>query len=169
MLHHPSRAAVHKPVNVQRRRCSAALVLGLLQACAKPPPPATPTSVSGNLVAAATLNPSVTQRPSPLRLRVYELKSDTAFKQADFMALYQADQATLGAELVARDELTVQPGESRVYARTLAAETRFLGVLAAYRDLEHAVWRSVVAVVPARAQQFHIHADTLAVTARVQP
>ena len=168
MLHSPHCADVHDPIDVARRRCIAVLVLGGLQACAKPPP-ATPASVSGNLVAAATLNPSVTQRPSPLRLRVYELKSDTAFKQADFMALYQADQATLGAELVARDELTLQPGESRVYARTLAADTRFLGVLAAYRDLEHAVWRSVVAVMPGRSQQFHIHADTLAVTARVQP
>ena len=67
-----------------------------------PPPPPMPTPVTGSIQGASELNPSVNQRPSPVLLRVYELKSPTAFNQADFMALYQADQATLGADLVER-------------------------------------------------------------------
>ena len=125
-------------------------------------------SLSGTISAAADLNPSVTQRPSPLALRLYELRATTAFDKADFIALYQSDQATLGPELVARDELVVQPGDSRSYQRQLQPDTRFIGVLAAFRDLERAVWRAVAPIQPGRAQRITIRADRLAVALTVQ-
>jgi len=127
------------------------------------------TSVSGNVVAATDLNPSVSQRPSPLLLRIYELKSAAAFNQADFMALYQGDSAALGAEMVAREELTVQPGESRPLNRPLNADTRFVGVFAAYRNLEKARWRAVLPVQPGRAQKLTIRAEALAVSIQAVP
>ena len=64
-------------------------------------------SLAGSIQASADLNPSVSQRPSPLLLRVYELKTAAGFNQADFMALYQSDTATLGADMVSREELDV--------------------------------------------------------------
>lgn len=131
--------------------------------------PAKPARVSGSLQAAADLNPSVSRRPSPLRVLLYELKSAAAFGKADFMSLYQSDQAALGSEFVARDEIVLQPGESRRYARTLAPETRFIGVLAVYRDLEHATWRAVAPVQPGRAQQILVRADSLAISLRLEP
>ena len=79
-----------------------------LAACSSAPKPG---SVSGSISAAADLNPSVSQRPSPLQLRIYELRTAAAFNQADFVALYQSDTATLGADLVAREELMLQPGK----------------------------------------------------------
>ena len=127
------------------------------------------TRVSGSIVAAPDLNPSVSDRPSPLVLRIFELRAATAFNQADFLALYQADQATLGAELVQRDELVLQPGETRPYERQLSADTRFIGVLGAYRNLERAVWRGVAAVQPGRAQRLTLRADSLALTLTIQP
>jgi len=143
-----------------------ALVIGPLGGCKTAPPPV--ASVSGSITAVAGLNPSVTQRPSPLRLRLYELKSPTAFNQADFMALYQSDQATLGPDLVAREEMMLQPGEARPYAKQLAPDTRFIGVVAFYRDLERATWRVVVPVQAGKAQTLQIRADSLAVSAAVQ-
>ena len=121
------------------------------------------------MVAAAALNPSVSKRPSPLQLRIYELRTATAFNRAEFMAMYQGDQAALGVELVARDEITLQPGEVRAYNKVLDGETRFLGVVALYRDLERAGWRAIVPVQPAKAQRVTIHADALTVSLSVQP
>lgn len=141
---------------------SAALAAG----CASQP---APTMLAGSVVASAGLNPSVSGRPSPLLLRLYELKSDTAFKQADFMSLYQSDQAALGAEMVAREEIMLQPGQTHPLARALDAQTRHLGVVAAYRDLERAVWRATVAVQPGRANRLTIRAEPLAVSATAQP
>jgi type VI secretion system protein VasD len=151
---------------------AAALLAALvLAACSSPLAlfKATPTSVSGSIVGAADLNPSVNKRPSPLLLRVYELRSPTAFNQAEFMALYQADQATLGPDLVAREELTLQPGETRPLAKQLGPDTKFLGVVGIYRDLEHARWRAVLPVQPNRAQKVTIRAEALALSAAVLP
>jgi len=144
------------------------LAIWPLVGCKSAPPPPPPASVSGRITAVAGLNPSVTQRPSPLRLRLYELKSPTSFNQADFMALYQSDQATLGPDMVAREEFVLQPGEARPYAKTLAPETRYIGIVAIYRDLERATWRTLVPVQAAKAQTLQIRADSLAVSATMQ-
>jgi len=141
-----------------------------------PPPPPPPTQVraqpvplTGTVSAAADLNPSATQRPSPLVLRIYELRSDTAFSKADFIALYQSEQATLGADLVLKDEFVLTPGESRPYQRTLSIETRFLAVFGAYRNVERAVWRVITAVPPGKALKLTLRAESQALSLTLQP
>ncbi len=142
-----------------------------LQAPAIPalPAPVLPTVIAGTISAAANLNPSVSQRPSPVVIRLYELRALSDFAKADFMALYQSDVATLGSGLVLRDEFILQPGESRSYQRTLAPETRFVAVFAAYRDVERATWRASAAVQPGRKQALTLRADSLAVSLSIQP
>lgn len=135
-----------------------------LAACAGGPKPA---QVSGTIHASAQVNPSASRRPSPLLLRLYELKTAAAFSSADFMSLYQKDKAELGADLLGKDEFVLAPGESKSFAKTLAPDTRFLGVVAAYRDVEHAKWRSVVAVQPGKMNNIVIRANELAVEAGV--
>ena len=98
---------------------------------------------------------------------LYELKSPTAFNNADFVSLYQRDQVELGAELVSRDEFVLAPGESRLLNKVVAPETRFIGVLGAYRDLDHAKWRSVVALQLGQKQRIVISAEELSITATV--
>lgn len=146
--------------------CLASAAILCTAGCSSPPKP---TAVTGNIEASAGLNPSVTQRPSPLLLRIYELKSAAAFNQADFMSLYQADQATLGTELITREEVMLQPGETRPFAKKLSQDTRFIGVVAAYRNLEQATWRSIAAVQPGRSQQITIRAEALSVSTTVSP
>ncbi len=126
-------------------------------------------SLAGSIQASADLNPSVSQRPSPLLLRVYELKSAAGFNQADFMALYQSDTATLGADLVSREEFILQPGETRPYNKQLGPDTRILAVFAGFRNLEKARWRVAVPVEAGRAQKVLIRAEALSVAALVSP
>lgn len=139
-----------------------------------PPPPPTqvraqPVPVAGTLSAAADLNPSPTQRPSPLVLRIYELRSDAAFNKADFIALYQSEQATLGADLVLKDEFVLAPGESRPYQRTLSIETRWLAVFGAYRNVERAVWRAITPVPAGKSLRLDIRAASQALSISLQP
>jgi type VI secretion system protein VasD len=101
-------------------------------------------------------------------LRVYELKNATAFNSADFVALYERDKAELAADIVSREEIILQPGETRpVAAKTLALEVRFIAVMGAFRDLERSQWRSVAAVLPGQKQRIVIRADGLAVSVTV--
>jgi type VI secretion system protein VasD len=137
----------------------------LLSACASKPPP--PASVTGTVQASAQVNPSASKRPSPLLIRVYELKSAAGFNAADFMSLYQRDQSELGGDLLAKEEFVLNPGESKTFAKTLAPDTRFIGVVAAYRDLEHAKWRTVVPVLPNQPQKVTVSAGELAVEAAI--
>ena len=148
------------------RRAACALATLLIVACGGAPK-IKPTEITGVVQAAANVNPSVSNRPSPLLLRVYELKSASAFNNADFVSLYQRDQAELGAEMVSRDEIVLNPGDSRPLIKTAAPETRYIGVLAAFRDLDRAKWRSVVEVRPGEKQRIVISAEELSVTASV--
>src|SRR5262245_30235333 len=120
-------------------------------ACAKAPPPAPPavptlppitiaappeakTKAAMTLVANADTNPDGSGRPSPIVVRVYQLKTDGAFKGADFFALYDDDQKVLGAEMISRDEYVLAPAERKTIDVTVSNDTRFIGALAAFRD-----------------------------------
>ena len=146
---------------VPKLAAAAGIALALL-ACASAPKPA---QVAGTIQASAQVNPSTSKRPSPVLVRVYELKTAAAFNSADFMSLYQRDKAELGADLLGKEEFVLAPGESKSFAKTLSPDTRFLGVLAAYRDVEHAKWRSIVPVQPGQMHTVVIHANELAVEA----
>jgi type VI secretion system protein VasD len=115
----------------------------LAVACGAPPPKPVVTPVSITLNASADANPDARGRPSPLAVRVYVLKSPGPFQSADFFSLFDKDTATLGAELVQREEALLRPGESKKLEFTLQPDAKVSGVMAAYRDLEHSKWREI--------------------------
>ncbi len=135
--------------------------------CAKPPPPPPPTIVNLAVTAADDLNPNASGRASPAVVRVYYLVSATSFEEADFFQLFEQEGAVLGADLAARDEITMAPGTTKTLAREPRADVRFLGVAASYREIDSAVWRAVVAVPPNQttAVQALLGANSVALSA----
>ena len=146
-----------------RLRGAFAVAAIVLSACASPPKP---TQVSASLEAGANVNPDVRKRASPLVVRVYELRSAAAFEAADFVSLYERDQVTLAAEMGAREEFVLRPGDSKVWEKTTAPDTKYIGVFAAFRDIEHARWKSLVEVKAATKNVISIRADNIAVEAK---
>lgn len=122
------------------------------------------TQAALELRASSTLNPDDSDRPSPLRLRLYELKSVSAFNSADFNSLYQRDKEELGGNLVAVEEIQVQPGMQKKFTRSLSPDTKFLGVLAPYRKIEQAGWRASIEVPPGKTTSLVLDVGSLAVT-----
>ena len=121
-----------------------------LSGCAKPPlppspppppPPPKPTVFQVKMTVAPNVNPDLRGRPSPVVSRLYELKSLALFQTADFLSLFDRDKDFLGNDLVAKEELVLQPGEARQFTRELHNETRFVALIAAYRDIERSRWR----------------------------
>lgn len=139
-------AAPHAEV---RRRAwltaGAALGLGLVVGCASKP---VTTPVTLQFVAAPDVNPDARGRASPVLARFYALKAPGAFDAADFFSLQDKDSATLGADLVQREELILRPGERKSLELVLPADVAALGFIGAYRDLNRARWRQGVAVTP---------------------
>lgn len=162
-----------QPARRRPRRASAAGAVASLAAllalagCGSAPKPVV-TTVNGQIQAAAQLNPSESRRAAPLQLRVYELKTAAAFNGADFMALYQNDQAALAADVVTREEMMLQPGESRPIKKTVSPDTKFIGVFGAYRAIEKATWRVVVPVQTGKAQTLTIRAGDNALSAEMK-
>jgi len=94
------------------------LVPGLcLLACAaagcssKQPKPPPPTKAA--IVVTADVNPDAAGRPSPIVVRLYQLKEEGAFNGASYFALADKEQATLGPSLESREEYELQPGRRK--------------------------------------------------------
>jgi len=113
-----------------------------LAACASKQPK--PVETKAELTASADVNPDSSGRPSPVVVRIYQLRGDTEFNNADFFALYEKDKEILGASLIGRDEKTLFPGQHLEMALPLSGEARFVGAVAAYRDLATARWRAEI-------------------------
>lgn len=132
------------------RVCAALMSIILLLAlggCAKPPPPPPkPTILQISVAVDPNVNPDARGRASPVVARLLELKTLAAFQSADFFSLFDRDRESLGGDLVAKEELVLQPGESRQFRRELQPDTRFVAVVAGYRDIERARWRASIPV-----------------------
>lgn len=94
------------------------------------------------------VNPDSSGRPSPIIVKMYELRNDIAFRQGDFQTLFMEPMKLLGADLVAMDELLFVPGEARTVEYVPMPETRYVGILAGFRQMERARWRHVLPVNP---------------------
>ena len=123
-----------------------------------------PPAIEAEFRAAVDLNPDHEGNPSPLVVRLYELKSVTAFNNSGFFALYDNDSSELGDDMKGREEMEFQPGQALFLERELELETRYVGVMAAYRDIENARWRAVFEVEPGSDTEVIILLDRLAVS-----
>jgi type VI secretion system protein VasD len=124
--------------------------------------------VKGSIKAESTTNPDLGGRPSPIVVRVYELKSLAAFNSADFFSLFERESETLGGELVGREEYHLRPAETRPYQRQLQPDTKFIGVVAAFRDLESSRWRQATQVPAKRSATLTIVLEARAVAVAVK-
>jgi type VI secretion system protein VasD len=113
----------------------------LLNGCGSTP--AKPAEAKGRITASADVNPNSAGRPSPIHVRIFQLKEDGAFMGADFWSLMDKEQATLGASLVQRLEYDLVPGESKEFPLKISPEARVLAVLAEFADYRNAQWRVV--------------------------
>ncbi len=106
------------------------------------------TELTFTVTADGTINPNEDTEASPVLVRVYELKSPTAFQQATLFELLDDDQGKLGADLVARREIEIKPNDTEEFERETAADTRYIGVVAAFRNIDTATWRGTTQIEP---------------------
>lgn len=129
------------------QRWLTGFALLLLSGCSTWSSDPEPTRLDLTLAASARLNPDQHDRPSPVVLRLFELRHPVAFETADFFSLYERPRDTLAADLLITEELELRPGETR-RLKLLVENGRHLGVLAAYRDLNETRWRQVLTLGP---------------------
>lgn len=119
-------------------------MLGLLSACAGGPPPR--EALDMQVSATADVNPDLQGRPSPVILHILELGSAEQFNRLDYMGLTQPSGAGLGADLLGKNQMVLQPGESKTVPMELNPLTTAIGLVAGYRDIDNAAWRKVIPI-----------------------
>ena len=139
-----------------------------------PPPPA-PVTIAAppeakarttmTLAATAEINPDVNNRPSPVVVRVYQLKADGAFAAADFFPLFEDAAKTLGVTLITADEFVLNPSDTKALEVSLSPETQFIGAIAAFRDIRNAQWRAVLPAPRAGGVRVAVERARIALTA----
>ncbi len=127
---------------------SMLIALGLLAGCGSISPFSTLTKLDLTLTAGDEVNPDLHGRPSPVVVRLIELRNPVAFEHADFFSLYARAEQTLPKDWVSSEELEMRPGERLALKLSVEPQSRYVGVLAAYRDLPHVQWRLVLPVAP---------------------
>jgi type VI secretion system protein VasD len=118
----------------------------------KPPSKAVSAVAVVSIRAHPDTNPGPDGRPSPIVLRLYLLKSDAAFINADYFPLFDDEKRVLGADLVSREEQELIPGQTVSVEVPFTTETRFIGFAGGYYDTGRATWR---AVTPAPGSKGH--------------
>ena len=118
----------------------------VLSACAGAPPPPEPTAVDMQISASVDVNPDMQGRPSPIILHIMELNSTEQFNRLDYMGLTQSTGAALGSELVSKNQLVLQPGNSQALPMELDSQTTAIGLVAGYRDIDNATWRTSIPI-----------------------
>lgn len=133
----------------------------------KPEPPP-PTRYSAKLSAGQDVNLDLEGRPSPVVVKVFELKKATAFNGADFGPVFDKPQDALGGDLVVSDELLLAPGETRVLEKAAEAGAAFVGLVAAFQRIDGAEWRVVLPLPPNATSTFEVRLTQNRMTAEVK-
>jgi type VI secretion system protein VasD len=147
-----------------RRRAFGVLAgtaLWLVGACSGTP---SPGSVDLTITAGNDINPDPGGRPSPVVLRIYQLAAAPPFQAADFFQLFDKEQATLGPDLVSREEVTIAPGDTRNLTVALKPNAQLIGIAASFRDIDRATWRAMIDVPPNKTTKVKAVVNKLQVT-----
>lgn len=116
--------------------------------------------------AAKNINPDESDSPSPLYIRMYELKSAKRFKEANFIDLYENDKQVLGSDMLAKRRLKrLIPGEKREKDYVLNSKTHYVGLFAEFQNYKNAIFKVIIPVDPtnviASSSVVRISGDTL--------
>lgn len=149
-------------------RTATLLALLLVSACASMSPYSSLTKLDLMLTASDQLNPDLNGRPSPIVVRLMELKHPVAFENADFFSLYERAKEALAPDLVASEELELRPGESVELKLSVDPGSRYVGVLAAYRDLPETRWRYVIPITAMEVTRSELVLDQAGIRNRLQ-
>jgi type VI secretion system protein VasD len=119
-------------------------------------PPVGATELELTIVGGPQLNPNSEGRASPVVVRVFGLKASQGFESADYAALFERATETLKADVLAQEEFVLRPGDIQHRDRAPGPQERVIGVAAAFRRIEGALWKLVIPLKPGVRNQLLI-------------
>ncbi|MGZ5792889.1 MAG: type VI secretion system lipoprotein TssJ [Croceibacterium sp.] len=127
---------------IARRLLLVTPALALVASCGPPPPAVVDLAIK----ASPDLNSSQADTPLSVAVRLYSLNDRGRFATADAYALMSRENAVLGDERAASEEIVVRPGETRKVTMAPKPGVRFLGVAVLFHDIDRAQWRAIAPI-----------------------
>jgi len=156
-------------VNSGRLFPLAAAISLLVAGCGGPPPPPPPTVVDVQANAALDTNLTPDGQGAPVATRVYQLGSKSGLMGAEFFPIYKSDAATLGPDLIKKDEFLLVPGGSKTLNLTPQDPVHAIGVFAAYRDFQNTTWKAAADIPAHKTTTITITLDKAGVKLEAKP
>ncbi|MGJ7515829.1 type VI secretion system lipoprotein TssJ [Pseudomonas baetica] len=138
---------------------TACVTLVLLAGCSSLSPYSSVTKLNLKLTGSDQLNPDLNGRPSPIVVRLFELKHPVTFENADFFSLYERARESLAPDLLTSEELELRPGEIVEMKLRVEEGSRYVGILAAYRDLPKTQWRHTIQITAREVTEIDLTLD----------
>jgi type VI secretion system protein VasD len=125
----------------------AAALLGT-HCASSPPAPATPPppepchreTAKVTVGAGAQVNAAAGEPGLPVRVRIYQLRSDARLRNAAFEEVWQDDKAAFKDDLLKMDEQTAYPGQSGQVQLQLSPEATAIAAVALFREPKGKDW-----------------------------
>ncbi|MFN3882552.1 MAG: type VI secretion system lipoprotein TssJ [Nitrincola lacisaponensis] len=99
--------------------------------------------VSVELVADEHLNPNQLNQSLPVEVQVFLMERESAFVRADYFEFHNQRAASI-TDLA--KSVVIRPGTQERIQFEIDEYVRFVGVVAAFQDIDRAVWRDVIQV-----------------------
>lgn len=111
--------------------------------------------------ASDSINPDASGRASPLVIRIYELRASDTFRSAGFFDLYDEPEGVLDKDLLSMDDLVLRPELAEHLEMTLHENTRYIGIVAAFQNIDEAGWKMIIDANPEGYKDITIAVDGL--------
>jgi type VI secretion system protein VasD len=110
-------------------------------------------------------NADPTGKAAPVAIKVYQRTSTAKFKRSDWAALTENEAKTLGPDAAGpSQQFVVAPGETQNQTINLKSDVSAVGIIALYRDIDHAQWRATAPVADSGPTNLMLHIGRLAIT-----
>lgn len=120
------------------------LCISVLTACSLSASEKKTENLKITLLASEKMNPNTHGRAAPLRIYIFELKTPDMFYNSDFYSL--TNNFLPQSQLNVLYDAIILPGEKRNIEIKTVKSNIMLGVVAAYRDINHSGWKRTVLV-----------------------
>lgn len=89
------------------------------------------------------INPDVNQRPSPVELHIYLLKSPSLFLEQDYYSLVDHPDQALKQDLIHKESMIIRPDRIEREVFKVDNDYGYIGIIVSFRDLDGSEWRDV--------------------------
>lgn len=132
------------------------------------------TDLKLTFIVSADANLDDDKVPSPVIIKMYELKSPDMFEKSNFIDIFEQDSEILGADLIDTHRLKhLQPGEERMVRFVLDEKTKYVGLFAEFLMYKDATYKLVIPIaqtnVFSSSAEIKVSTNTLAIIEREPP